>query len=54
MKFQVSCPDCRVGVIAEYPNQDDADECVRRHHTLQGHEAVVATVLDTPMEGLLL
>ena len=53
MTFLVTCEDCPVGRIAEFPDRDGAEGLVRRHHGLQGHRAAITTVLDTPFEGIL-
>jgi phosphohistidine swiveling domain-containing protein len=58
LRFTVSCghgrcaenPDRRV---AEFPNGISAVECVERHRSLTGHEAVIIRELDIPFEGLL-
>lgn len=53
MKHVVSCPECHVDPIAHCPNVDDARQIASRHRNLQGHECHIATILDTPLEGLL-
>lgn len=52
MRFKVLC-GC-VPRFAEFPDQDSAEACVRRHHLLTGHNPTIETILDTPFEGLLL